>query len=193
MNQIPPCLNWPEAWAKRLPPGRGKLSAVRLTDEGGGRRRKASQGFKTAPSSVWPAASHRPPCGGKAWGPFKWGGIWSFVGRLDTYIGNWGGVRLLEGGRPSVPPLRRKRGKPGRRAESSRPAEWSAGDGRVRTPTPTGIVGEKRWAHNVRPYTAFTNGSIYKKRDRSGTCPLKRRGEAELRRKFFCLLFFQEK
>ena len=58
---------------------------------------------------------------------------------------------------------------------------------------PYGIVGEKRWAHNVRPYTAFTNGSIYKKRDRSGTCPLKRRGEAELRRKFFCLLFFQEK
>ena len=58
----------------------------------------------------------------------------------------------MEGGRPSVPPLRRKRGKPGRRAESSRPAEWSAGDGRVRTPAPTGIVGEKRRAHNVRPY-----------------------------------------
>ena len=31
------------------------------------------------------------------------------------------------------------------------------------------------------------------KRDRSGTCPLKRRGEAELRRKFFWFLFFQEK
>ena len=72
----------------------------------------------------------------------------------------------MGGGRPSVPPLRRKRGKPGRRAESSRPAEWSAGDGRVRTPAPTGIVGEKRRAHNVRPYTAFTNGSICKKRDR---------------------------
>ena len=107
-----------------------------------------------------------PPCGGKAWGPFKWGGIWSFVGRLDTYIGNWGEVRLLEGGRPSVPPLRRKRGKPGRRAESSRPAEWSAGDGRVRTPAPTGIVGEKRRAHNVCPYSAIINGSAHKKRDR---------------------------
>ena len=70
---------------------------------------------------------------------------------------------------------------------------WLGGDGGVRPPAPTGIVGEKRWAHNVRPYTAFTNGSIYKKRDRSGTCPLKRRGKAELRRKFFCLLFFQEK
>ena len=31
------------------------------------------------------------------------------------------------------------------------------------------------------------------KRDRFWTCPLKHRGEAELRRKFFCLLFFQEK
>ena len=65
--------------------------------------------------------------------------------------------------------------------------------GRVRTPAPTGIVGEKRRAHSVRPYTAFTNGSIYKKRDRSGTCPLKRRGEAELRTKFLCLLSFSKK
>ena len=46
---------------------------------------------------------------------------------------------------------------------------------------------------NPRPYTTFTNGSIYKKRDRSGTCPLKHRGETQFRRTFFCLLFFQEK
>ena len=65
--------------------------------------------------------------------------------------------------------------------------------GRVRTPAPTGIVGEKRRAHNVRPYTAFTNGSIYKKRDRSGTCPLKHRGETQFRRKFLCLLSFSKK
>ena len=58
----------------------------------------------------------------------------------------------MGGGRPGVPPLRRRRGKSGRRAESSRPTEWSAGNGRVRTPAPTGIVGEKRRAHNVRPY-----------------------------------------
>ena len=74
------------------------------------------------------------------------------MGRLDTYIGNLGGVRLLGGGRPSVPPLRRRRGKSGRRAESSRPTEWSAGNGRVRTPAPTGIMDKKRRAHNVRPY-----------------------------------------
>ena len=49
------------------------------------------------------------------------------MGRLDTYIGNCGGVRLLGGGRPSVPPLRQKRGKPGRRAESSRPTKGVAG------------------------------------------------------------------
>ena len=46
---------------------------------------------------------------------------------------------------------------------------------------------------NPRPYTTFTNGSIYKKRDRPETCPLKRRGETQFRRTFFCLLFFQEK
>ena len=51
-RKFPPHLNWPDVWVKRLPPSRGKLSAVRLTDEGGGRRRKASQGFKTAPSSA---------------------------------------------------------------------------------------------------------------------------------------------
>ena len=146
------------------------------------------------------------------------------MGRLDTYIGNWGGVRLLEGGRPSVPPLRciRKssllfvgaghwparvsgshKGCPYKRGGknlSPHPPPSGApspqGEGlyrRVRTPAPTGIVGEKRRAHNVRLYTAFTNGSIYKKRDRSGTCLLKRRGEAELRRKFLCLLSFSKK
>jgi len=31
------------------------------------------------------------------------------------------------------------------------------------------------------------------KRDRFWTCPLKHRGETQFRRKFFCLLFFQEK
>ena len=49
------------------------------------------------------------------------------MGRLNTYTGNWGGVRLLGGGRPGVPPLRRKRGQPGRRAESSRPTKGGSG------------------------------------------------------------------
>ena len=67
-------------------------------------------------------------------------------------LGIWVECACWEAGGPSVPPLRRRRGKSGRRAESSRPTEWSAGNGRVRTPAPTGIVGEKRRAHNVRPY-----------------------------------------
>ena len=50
-----------------------------------------------------------------------------FVGRLDTYIGNWGGVRLLEGGRPSVPPLRRRRGKSGRRVQEAAPYKRGGG------------------------------------------------------------------
>ena len=46
--------------------------------------------------------------------------------------------------------------------------------GRVRPPAPTAEFGQKQRAHNVRPYTAFTNGFIlYEKRDRSGTCPFR--------------------
>ena len=76
------------------------------------------------------------------------------MGRLDTYIGNCGGVRLLESGRPGGPPLKERGWEP---AHSSAPF-WGhlppggGHDGRVRTPAPTGIVGEKRRAHNVRPY-----------------------------------------
>ena len=44
-----------------------------------------------------------------------------------------------------------------------------------------------------RPYGVFTNGSTYRKRDRSGTCPLKRRGETQFRTKFLCLLSFSKK
>ena len=145
--------------------------------------------------------------------------------RLDTYIGNWGGVRLLgEGGRPSVPPLRRirkssllfvgaghwparvlgdRKGRPygfqGVLPELGRGAPWGSRwgyapeDGRVRTPAPTGIMDKKQRAHNVRPYITIINGSIYKKRDRSGTCPLKHRGETQFRTKFLCLLSFLKK
>ena len=102
------------------------------------------------------------------------------MGRLDTYIGNLGGVRLLEGGRVWGPPLR----------EPSK-----SGGGK---PPPYGFpeivlkLGQ-RAGEGTRPYSVFTNGSTYRKRDRSGTCPLKRRGEAELRTKFLCLLSFSKK
>ena len=56
----------------------------------------------------------------------------------------------LEGGRPSVPPLRRKHGKPGRRAlQSGLRATGGWGHPPLRR-----SLGEKRRAHNVRPYTA---------------------------------------
>ena len=48
-------------------------------------------------------------------------------------------------------------------------------------------------AHTVRPYGLFTNGSTYRKRDRSGTCPLKHKGETQFRIKFLCLLSFSKK
>ena len=131
------------------------------------------------------------------------------MGRLNTYIGNLGGVRLLEGGRPSVPPLRRRRGKPGRRVREAAPYKRGGGG----KPPPYGFPetvlklgsgapwgfhwehapGSQRAGEGPRPYTAFTNSSAYRKRDRFWTCPLKPRGEAELRRKFLCLLSFSKK
>ena len=131
------------------------------------------------------------------------------MGRLDTYIGNWGGVRLWGGGRPSVPPLRRRRGKPGRRVREAAPYKRGGGG----KPPPYGFPeivlklgrgtpwcslrrhapGRQRAGEGTRPYGVFTNGSTYRKRDRPGTCLLKHGGEAELRRKFFWFLFFQEK
>ena len=44
-----------------------------------------------------------------------------------------------------------------------------------------------------QPPSPWGEGLGKTKRDRSGTCPLKPRGEAELRRKFLCLLSFSKK
>ena len=53
--------------------------------------------------------------------------------------------------------------------------------------------GSQRAGEGTRPYGVFTNGSTYRKRDRSGTCPLKHRGETQFRTKFLCLLSFSKK
>ena len=48
-------MNWPEAWVKRLPPSRGKLSAVRLTDEGGGGDAERLRGSRPPPHPSRPS------------------------------------------------------------------------------------------------------------------------------------------
>ena len=129
------------------------------------------------------------------------------MGRLNTYIGNWGGVRLLEGGRPSVPPLRRRRGKPGRRVREAAPYKrcgsrprpcggiWAKNGGRTMC-APTGEGAGTcpliRLAYG-QPPSPQGEGLGKTKRDRSGTCLLKHRGETQFRRKFLCLLSFSKK
>ena len=69
----------------------------------------------------------RPPVGGRLWVrlnreemPPLWD-VWIHILGIGAECACWGG------GRPGVPPLRRKRGKPGRCAESSRPTKGVSG------------------------------------------------------------------
>ena len=101
------------------------------------------------------------------------------MGRLDTYIGNWGGVRLFGG----------------RAAQCAAPTGEEAGTCPLIRPLRGHLPPEGKvyGAHTVRPYGVFTNGSTYRKRDRFLTCPLKHRGETQFRRKFLCFLSFSKK
>ena len=152
--------------------------------------------LKDSPSSAPVCAlGHLPPTGGEGFGAAQIGRDSSFC-RTFGYIyciGNQGGVRLL-GGRPRCAALTRERGACPliRPLRGHLPPRGKAYE-RVRTPAPAGIVGEKRRAHSVRPCGTITNGSIYKKRDRSGTCPLKHRGETQFRIKFLWFLSFSKK
>ena len=163
--------------------------------------------------------------------------VWIHILEIAAECACWGD------GRPSVPPLRRRRGKPGRRVREAAPYKRGGGgkpppygfpetvlklgrgalvlppetcareaSGRVSVPAPTGIVGKNSgrtmcaptregagtWPlirPSVRTGAPSPQGEGLgkTKRDRSGTCLLKHGGEAELRRKFFWFLFFQEK
>ena len=181
---------------------------MRLTDEGGDKRRRTSQGLPLirprvrtgAPSPLW----------GEGFGPAQ-------IGRDSALCGTFGYIYWELGrsapvykyGRPSVPPLRRRRGKPGRRVREAAPYKRGGGG----KPPPYGFPeivlklgrgapwgsrrghapGSQRAGEGTRPYSVFTNGSTYRKRDRSGTCPLKHRGETQFRTKFLCLLSFSKK
>ena len=120
-------------------------------------------------------------------------------------LGIWVECACWGGGRPSVPPLRRRRGKPGRCVREAAPYKrcgsrprpcggiWAKNGGRT-------MCAPKRESGNLPPHPPPSGAPSPKgeglgktKRDRSGTCPLKPRGEAELRRKFLCLLSFSKK
>ena len=122
-------------------------------------------------------------------------------------LGIWVECACWGGGRPSVPPLRRRRGKPGRRVREAAPYKrcgsrprpcggiWAKNGGRtVCAPTGEGAGNCPliRLAYG-QPPSPQGEGLGKTKRDRSGTCPLKPRGEAQFRRKFLCLLSFSKK
>ena len=120
------------------------------------------------------------------------------MGRLDTYIGNCGGVRLLEGGRPKAAPTA-EFGLKTAGAQCATPTgegaeTWPLIRPSVRTgapvPIPSVPSGHLPLTRGVGPQV---EGSEKTKRDRSGTCPLKHRGETQFRTKFLCLLSFSKK
>ena len=132
----------------------------------------------------------RPPVGGRLWGCSNkekfaplWD-VWIHILGIRAECAWWGRAARV------CRPYKRKGDLPPHPPPSGAPSPQGEGLRAGEDTRPYGNCGQKRRAHNVRPYTAFTNGSIYKKRDRSRTCPLKHRGETQFRRKFFWFLFF---
>ena len=194
---------------------------MRLTDEGGYGGAELSQVPLIRPSVRTGAPVPIPsvPSGhlpltrgvGPLWGEGFWaaqiGGDWSFCGTFGYIYWELGRSAPVGGWRPgcTVPrregvgvcPLIRPSGPPSPRGEGfwgeppHSPLKGKAFGRLIAAPTERNPLW--RAGEGTRPYGAITNGSIYKKRDRSGTCPLKHRGETQFRRTFFCLLFFQEK
>ena len=175
---------------------------MRLTDEGGDKRRRTSQGLPLIRPSVRTGAPS--PLWGEGFWPAQIGRDSALCGTFGYIYWELGRSAPVGGGRPSVPPLRRRRGKPGRRVREAAPYKRGGGGKSPPYVFPPKVLelgrgalgfppGNQRAGEDTRPYTAFTNSSAYRKRDRFWTCPLKPRGEAELRRKFLCLLSFSKK
>ena len=168
---------------------------------------EALSSLKSPSSAPVCALGHLPPQGGRLWGRSnreKFGALWDVwihILGIGAECACWGGGRsgctgpTREG--VGVCPLIRPFGPPSPRGEGfwgeppHSPLKGKDFGRLIAAPTERNPLG--RAGEGTRPYSVFTNGSTYRKRDRSGTCPLKRRGEAELRTKFLCLLSFSKK
>ena len=115
------------------------------------------------------------------------------MGRLDTYIGNLGGVRLLGAGSPVCRPYGEDVASPD--GASGRPCPTKGAAGAQCAPLHGEGAGNCpliRLAYG-QPPSPQGEGLGKTKRDRSGTYPLKPRGETQFRTKFLCLLSFSKK
>ena len=84
--------------------------------------------LKNSPSSAPVCAlGHLPPCGGKALGAVQIGRDSALCGTFGYIYWELGRSAPVGGGRPSVPPLRRRRGKPGRRVREAVPYKRGGG------------------------------------------------------------------
>ena len=98
--------------------------------------------LKDSPSSAPVCAlGHLPPCGGRLLGCSNREGLIPLWDVWIHILGIWVECACWEAGGPSVPPLRRRRGKPGRRVQEAAPYKRGyLQSGRVRTPAPTADV-----------------------------------------------------
>ena len=97
--------------------------------------------LKDSPSSAPVCAlGHLPPWGGRLWGCSNREGLIPLWDVWIHILGIWVKCACLGDGRPSVPPLRRRRGKPGRRVREAAPYKRCGS-----RPRPCGGV----WAKNA--------------------------------------------
>ena len=85
--------------------------------------------LKDSPSSAPVCAlGHLPPCGGEGFGPAQIGRDFVFCGTFGYIYWELGrSAPVYKYGRPSVPPLRRRRGQPGRRVREAAPYKRGGG------------------------------------------------------------------
>ncbi len=123
-----------------------------------------------------------PLWGGRLLGCSNRGGIGPFVGRLDTYIGNCGGVRLLGAGGPVC----RSYGAPIHTGRDSAPSSAPFGG----TFPPRGRFMER----TLCAPTAYLQTPLHTRKGTGlGPVPSNTEAKRKLRIKFLCLLSFSKK